>query len=129
MKLKKFHSRALAYKTSKMVYTTAQTTSFIKNPAQMGVSARTLQYLVDNEGLTFVHGLIDHLETDTWKQITDNMRRPPMIPDPANADQMIHQTAFVLSTKSLGCLNIAAVAVSFFIMTYRHLSADIIMYD
>ena len=112
-----------------MVYTTAQTTSFIKNPAQMGVSARTLQYLVDNEGLTFFHGLIDHLETDTWKQITDNMRCPTMIPDPANAVQMIHQAAFVWSAKSLGCLRIAAVAVLLFSKTYRTISADIMMYN
>ena len=57
------------------------------------------------------------------------MRRPPMIPDPSNAAQMIHQAAFVLSGKSLGSLNIAAVSVSFFSMTYRSLSADIMVYD
>ena len=84
------HSRALAYKTSTMVYTAAQTTTFIKKPSQMGVYSCTCQYLADNEGLMFVHKWIDYVETDTWKQITDNMRRPPMIPDPAKVAQMIH---------------------------------------
>ena len=78
-----------------MVYNDAQTTKFIKNPAHMGVSALTCQYLAHNEGLTFIHELIDYVDTDTWKQITDNMRCPTMIPDPANAVQMIHQAAFV----------------------------------
>ena len=112
-----------------MVYTAAQTTTFIKNPTHISVYDDTHQYLAHNEGITFVHILIEYVKTDTQKQVTDNMRRPPMIPDPANTYQMIHQTAFVLSTKSLGCLKIAAVAVSFFIITYRHLSADIMMYD
>ena len=112
-----------------MLYTAAQTTAIIENPAHMDVSARTHQYLADNEGLTFIHELIDYVETDTWKQITDNMRRPTMIPDPANAAQMIHYSAFVLSAKSLGRLRIAAVAVSLFGMTYRPLSANIMMYD
>ena len=67
----------------------------------MGVSACNRQYLADNEGLMFVHKLIDYVEADTWKQITDNMHRPPMITDPANVAQIIHQASFVLSSKSL----------------------------
>ena len=82
-----------------MVYTAAQTTVFIKNSAQIGVSDLTHQYLVDNGGLTFVQNLIYYVDTDTWNQITDNMRCPHMIPDPANIAQMIHQAAFVLSAK------------------------------
>ena len=67
-----------------MVYTAAQTTTFIKFFAQMGVYDHNRLYLVDNGGLTFVHEFIDYVETDSWKQITDNMRRPPMISDPSN---------------------------------------------
>ena len=52
----------------------------------MGASAHTHQYIEDNEGLMFVQRLIDYVETETWKKITDNMHRPPMIPGPANAD-------------------------------------------
>ena len=95
----------------------------------MGVSALTHQYLSNNEGLTFFHELIEYVETDTWKIITDNMRCPPMIPDPTNTDQMIHQEAFLLSAKSLGRPRIAAVVVSLFSMTYRPLSTGIMMYD
>ena len=62
------HSREIAYKISTMLYTAAQTTTFIKNPEQMGVSACTHQYIADNEGLVFFHELIDYLETDTWKK-------------------------------------------------------------
>ena len=103
--------RALALKISTMIYTAAQITAFIKNPAQMGVSASTRKYLADNEGLMFVQDLIDFVETETWNQITDNMCRPPMIPDPDNADHMIRQAAFLLYANSLGRLRIAAVAV------------------
>ena len=95
----------------------------------MGVSARTLQYLADNEVLTFEQKLIDYVETDTGNKITDNMRCLPMITDHSNAAQMIHQEAFVLSAKSLGSLRIAAVVVQLFRMTYCPLSADIMMYD
>ena len=95
----------------------------------MGVSARTRQYLAYNEGLTFVHELIDYVETDTWKKIMDNMCHSPMIPDIVNAAQMVHQAEFVLSPKSLVRLRISLVAVSFFSMTDRPLSADIMTYD
>ena len=122
-------SRVPAYKTSTMVYTAAQTTAFIENPAHMGVCARNCQYLSDNEVLAFIHKLIDYVDTDTWKQITDNTCRPPMIPDPANASQMIHQSEFVLSAKSLGCLRISVVSVLFFIMIYCPLYTNNIMCD
>ena len=96
----------------------------------MGVPARSRQYLVDNEGLAFVHDLIYFKGSNTWRQITDNMRRPPMIPDPANmAGPMIHQAAFTLSAKSLNRLVIAAVAVSYYGNTDRTLDAAIMMYD
>ena len=74
-----------------MVYTGAQTTIFFESPAQSGIPACTQQYLADNEGLEFVHELIDYMDNDTWKKITDNMCRPPMIADPANpSEPMIH---------------------------------------
>ena len=112
-----------------MVYTGAQNTIFFESLAESGTPARMRQYLADNEGLEFVHELIDYMENDTWKQITDNMRCPPTIADPDNsAGPMIHQAAFVMSAKSLTCLKIAATAVSYYEMTNRTLSADIMMY-
>ena len=95
----------------------------------MGVRDPTRHYIADNEGLTLVHELIEYVETDTWKKIMDNMRRPPMVPDTYNAAQMIHQAAFVLSSKALGRLMIAMVAVLLFSMTYRPISADTNMYE
>ena len=69
------------------------------------------------------------MENDTWKQIMDNMRRPPMIADPSNpAGPMIHQDAFVISAKSLTRLKIAATAVLYYEMTDCPLSDDITMY-
>ena len=122
-------SRALAYKKSTIVFITLQTNALIKNNAYMSVSARNRQYLSDNEGLTFVYELIDHIDTDTWNQIMDNMHCLPMIPDPANADQIIHQAQFLLSNKSFGHLRNATFAVLLFSMAYRPLSSDIMMYD
>ena len=95
----------------------------------MGVSTSTRQYLEDNEGLTFAHKLIDYVETETWKKTRDIMRRPPMIPDPANMAEMIHQAAFLLSFKSLVSLRITAVAVFLFSKTYGPRADDIMMYD
>ena len=69
------------------------------------------------------------MENDTWKQITDSMRRPQIIADPANpAGPMIHQADFVMSAKSLTRYKIASDAVSYYEMTYCLLSVDIMMY-
>ena len=57
------------------------------------------------------------------------MRRLTMIPDPTNTAYMIHQAEFVLSAKSLGCLRIAVVAVSFFSMADHPIYDDIMIYD
>ena len=57
------------------------------------------------------------------------MRRPHIIPDPTNADQIIHQAAFVLSFNSLVCLRISAVVVLFSSMTYLPISSDNMMYQ
>ena len=70
------------------------------------------------------------MDNDTWKQITENIRCPRLIADPANPDgPMIHQAALVMSAKSPTCLNIAATAVSYYEMIDHPLSAIIMMYD
>ena len=87
------------------------------------------QYLAENDGLEFIHELIDNMENETWKQITDNMHRPPMIAVSTNPTRtMIHQAAFVMSSKSLICLKIAVTAFPYYEMTNRPLSTNIMMY-
>ena len=56
-----------------MVFTAIQTTDLIESPDQMGVPARSRQYLADNKGLAFVHDLIDFKDSDTWRLIFYNI--------------------------------------------------------
>ena len=65
---------------SKM-FTNAQTLAFFTDQAQMGLSQRTVNYL-NTEGINDVDDLIVFKEDGSLKQLVDNAKRPPRIPDP-----------------------------------------------
>ena len=50
-----------------MDFTAIQTTNFTEITDQTGVTARSCQYLADNEGLAFVHDLIEFKDSGTWR--------------------------------------------------------------
>ena len=90
----------------------AQTTAFFEGPDQMALSHRTRVFL-QSEGINLVGDLVDFVTKDSWAQVVENFKRPRMIPDPANAGQLMAQEPFRLPAKSLMRLKVAAVAVSY----------------
>jgi hypothetical protein len=109
-----------------MVLTAAQTTAFFTDTAQMGLDARTRTQL-QAEGIVNVEDLAEFTEEDTWKQIIDNCRRPPKITDATGA--LVEQEAFHISGKSLHRIQVAAVAIEYYLATGRPLSAAIIEWN
>lgn len=109
-----------------MVLTAAQTTAFFTDAGQMGLEARTRNQL-QLEGIVNVEDLAEFTEDDTWKQIIDNCRRPPKITDATGA--LVEQEAFHISGKSLHRIQVAAVAVEYYLATGRPLSAAIIEWN
>ncbi len=72
--------------------------------------------------------LVDFVESEAWDQLIENCKRPPQVPDPANAGQLINQAPFWLPAKSLTRLRIAAKVVEYYVMTSRPLSAANMMW-
>lgn len=102
--------------------TIPQTTAFFTEDGQMGLSARTRTYLQD-EGIVTADDLSEFTTKDSWTQVIDNCRKPPKIPDPINAGQLIEQEAFRIKSKSLMRLKVAAIAASYYEATSRPLTA------
>jgi hypothetical protein len=90
---------------------------------QMLVPQRTRDFL-DTQGITDVESLAEFTSTAAWKQITENGKRPPKIPDPANPGQLIEQEPFIISARSLLRLQVAAVAVEYYADTARPLTVQ-----
>ncbi len=110
-----------------MVFTAAQVTAFFEDGNQMGLSNRTRVYL-GTEGIAHPSDLVDFVESEAWDQLIENCKRPPQVPDPANAGQLINQAPFRLPAKSLTRLRIAAKVVEYYVMTSRPLSATNMMW-
>ena len=104
-----------------MVFTNAQTTAFFQDAGQMSIPPATVAQLV-NEGIQNVEDL-EEFGDDEFKQIANNLKSPPAIPDPANPGAMIRPPPFVLGAKSLKRLKIAADAVRYYQAIGRDLTA------
>ena len=103
-----------------MVLTAAQATAFFTGANQMGLDARTRTHFA-TEGIVNVEDLAEFTEADTWKQIVENCRRPPKIP---NADGVLQeQQAYHLGAKSIHRLQVAAQAVKYYQDVDRPISA------
>ena len=53
-------------------------------------------------------GELAEWKDDDWDQLKNNYKKPDRISDPANPANLIHQTAFAISVKSLKCLKAAS---------------------
>ena len=102
--------------------TAAQKTAFFEENAQMGLSNRTRLYL-QSEGIVELDDLNDFVKKEAWDQVLENCKRPPQVPNPADATQLIPQAAFQFPVKSLLRLRVAALAVQYYDRTGRALSA------
>ena len=105
-----------------------QTTAFLEDQAQMGLQARTRAFLA-TEGIAGPDDLTDFTTDDAWKQVIENCKRPPQIPDPANPGQMINDAPYRIGAKSLMRLKVAAVAVEYYEATDRPLTAPALMWN
>ena len=83
-----------------MVLTAAQITSFLEDVDQMGSTHQTRTLSLKTEGIITV-GEIAEWKDDDWDQWKNNCRKPDRIPDMANPANLIHQTSFAISVKSL----------------------------
>ena len=88
----------------------------------MGLSNHTRLYL-QSEGIIELDDLIDFVKKEAWDQVLKNCKRPPQVPNPADATQLIPQAAFQFPAKSLLRLRVAALVVQYYDRTGRALSA------
>ena len=102
-----------------MVFTVAQTTAFLEEAAQMGLSHRTrVQLQVD--GVNDTSDLAEWTDDD-WDQFATNCKRPDRIPDAAGV--LIHQAPFVIPVRSLRRLKVASHIARYYEATSRTMSA------
>ena len=85
-----------------MVFTATQTTAFFTELSQMALP-RATRVAIAEEGLTDIDDLVE-FDSDSMKQVTDNLRRPGCgIPDPqpnAAVGATIPTPSFVFGPKS-----------------------------
>ena len=96
-----------------MVLTEAQIKSFFEDADQMGLTNWTLTLSLNTEGITTVGELADWKDDD-WDQRKKNCKKPDKILDPANPANLIHQTPFAISVKSLKRLKAASELVRYY---------------
>ena len=90
-----------------MVINAAQITSFFEDSDQMELTNQTRTLSLNSEGILTVAELAEWKDDD-WDQCKNNCNKPDIIPDPENPANLIHQTPFVISFKSLNRLKAAS---------------------
>lgn len=111
-----------------MVLTNAQITAFFTDAGQMNLPPRTRVFL-QSEGITSPEDLAEFTTKEAWEQVLENCKRPPQIPDPANATLMINDQPYRMPAKSLMRLKVAAVAIKFYQDTSRPLAAGMLTWS
>ena len=111
-----------------MVLNNNQITAFFQDNDQMAIPAATFAQLAI-EGIATVSDLAD-FDEDSLKLLSDNLRRPGgMIPDPANAANMIPARPFTFGAKSQTRLKGAMHLVKYYNTVGRPLTAGNIVWD
>ena len=110
-----------------MVLTNAQTIAFFQEADQMAISAATYDQLA-TEGI-ITAGDLAEFSNDDFTALAASLRRPPAVPDPANAAVLVPQAPFVLGAKSLKRLKIAAEAVRYYDSIGRTLTPGNLRYS
>ena len=109
-----------------MVFTAAQTTAFFTDPSQMALP-RATRDAIGEEGLNDIDDLVE-FDSDSMKQITDNLRRPGgRIPDPdptAAVGATIRTPTFVFGAKSQVRLAAAIEIAKYYETTGRDLTVS-----
>ena len=110
-----------------MVLTNAQTTAFFTDAHQMNLPGRTRIFL-QSKGITSPEDLAKFTTKEAWEQVLENCKRPPQIPDPANAALMINDQPYRMPAKSLMRLKVAALAIKYYQDTARPLTAGMLIW-
>ena len=108
-----------------MVLTNAQTTAFFTDSHQMNLPGRTRIFL-QSEGITSPKDFAKFTTKEAWEQVLKNCKRPPQIPDPANAALMINNQPYRMPVKSLMRLKVAALAIKYYQDTACPLTAGML---
>ena len=103
-----------------MVITANQVLLFYTDADQMAIPQQTVAQLA-NEGIVTIEDQMGFTDSN-FKQIADNIKNPPVIPDPNNPGQTIHQNHFTLGAKSLKRLKVAANVVRYYDLVGRTIS-------
>ena len=90
-----------------MVLNASQITSLFEDAYQMRLTHRTNTLSLNSEGIKTV-GELAEWKDDDWDQWKKNCKNPDRIPDPENPSNLIHQTTFAISVKSLKRLKAAS---------------------
>ena len=90
-----------------MVLNASQITPFFEDADQMGLIHRTRTLSLNTEGIITM-GELAEWKDDEWDQWNKNCKKPDRILDPANPANLIHQTPFAISVKSLKLLKAAS---------------------
>ena len=96
-----------------MVLTNTQTTAFFTYAHQMNMPGRTRTFL-QSKGITSPEDLAKFTTKEAWEQVLENCKRPPQIPDPANAALMINDQPYRIPAKLLMRLKVAAIAIKYY---------------
>ena len=81
-----------------MPLTSYMINSLFQDADQMELSART-QAQLSGEGITDLDDLADFGNKEAWAQIVENCKRPPKIADPNNANQLVAQEPFSITSE------------------------------
>ena len=103
-----------------MVFTNAQTENFFTDLDQITLDETTRDQLII-EDIASVADLAEYKEKE-FKQVVKNLHNPPDISDQVNPGQLVRIPAFVLNTKSLKRLKVAANAARYYEATGRGLT-------
>ena len=117
-----FQSQHTTIHSTKMVLAASQITSFFEDEDQMGSTHRTRTLSLNSEGIITV-GELAEWKDDDWDQWKNNYKKPDRIPDPENPANLIHQTPFVISVKSLKRLKAASELIRYYESVSTELTA------
>ena len=108
-----FQAQHTPIHSTKMVLSAAQITSFFEDADQMGLTHRTRTLSLNSEEIITV-GELSEWKDDDWDQWNNNCKKPDRITDPANYANLIHQTPFAISVKSLKRLKAASELIRYY---------------
>ena len=108
-----FQAQHTLIHSTKMVLTAAHITSFFEDADQIGLTHRSCTLSLNYEGIIKIGELAEWKEYD-WDQWKNNCKKPYRIPYTGNTANIIQQTPFAISVKSLKRLKSASELIRYY---------------